>query len=61
VLKIENLFLKKPRIILEKEENNRSVFHISNIYPINKIIKISIDLLHHVGVYFVHLNEIKIY
>jgi hypothetical protein len=33
-----------------------SVFPISNIYQINKIIKINIYLLHHVGVYLcVHL------
>jgi hypothetical protein len=32
------------------------VFHISNIYQTNKIIKINIYLLHHVGVYLnVHL------
>jgi hypothetical protein len=33
-----------------------SVFHISNIYQTNKIIKINIYLLHQVGVYLcVHL------
>jgi hypothetical protein len=33
-----------------------SVFHISNIYQTNKIIKINIYLLHHIRVYlFVHL------
>jgi hypothetical protein len=38
-----------------------SVFHISNIYQINKIIKINIYLLDHVGVYLcVHLTIIII-
>jgi hypothetical protein len=45
----------------KKKENNRSMFHISNIYQINKIIKININLLHHVGVYLcVHLTIIII-
>jgi hypothetical protein len=37
------------------------MFHIYNIYQINKIIKININLLHHVGVYLcVHLTIIII-